>query len=811
MHLSRELSGTWDAARLAAEEVGPERVRVVDSRATAMGLGFAVLAAADARGRRGGRCGGRGRGRRCRGALPRLLLRGHAGSPAPRRPHRCGRGAGRRCAGGQAAAARRAGSDRAAGEGADHGSGRPADGGARGAGGRRRSRGRRRPPPRRGGPRGGAGGAAARAAAAGGAAAGVRGGGGDRRARAGRGCWGSSSCRAGERAGPRRQGTHRTPAATTFPLGDGQRRRVVHRRRRPSTARRTAVPPAPLRRPSVVRMARRDPARRPRSAGRGPRPVAGRRGVGGASVRTSTSRRRCRSRRSRPGSGGPPGSPAGGCPPRGAAPGSTRDGPGRSPCCSPPPSPRCWRPSGCWWEAPRAEPVPDLPALVDPTAAHPGPPPARCPPVRRPTAGPPAPLVVAVAGRVVRPGLVRVPAGARVADVLEAAGGPLPGTDLAGVNLARRVSDGEQVAVGVPGATGRRVRRRRPAAGDPPAGPAAPAGPLDLNAATVEQLDALPGVGPVTAQRIVEWRTRNGRFAVRGPAARGRGDRGAAVRSAAGAGAGMTRVGRVARRAPGGGRAGRVPSSARTSRAAVPSAGSSPPPAVWAVLLLGLGAGPAARRRRSAAARSCWSAALRRRGRAAAVLVAAAGCAVAAGAARHRAPASRCATHPRPRGGGPRRGRHAARRRPGRPAAAARSPARARRRSSSRRRSPPPRPAGARWRGGGRVLLIAPAEGWSTLLPGQRAHAPTGLLAPATRADLTVAVLRVRGASGTRSGPPPWWQTGARARCATACAPPRRSCRRHPAGLLPGLAVGDTRGLPPEVERRLPRRRASPT
>ncbi len=151
-----------------------------------------------------------------------------------------------------------------------------------------------------------------------------------------------------------------------------------------------------------------------------------------------------------------------------------------------------------WQEAPRVEPVPGLPVVVEPTAAPPGP---------TPSAGPPESLVVAVAGRVVRPGLVRVPAGARVADVLEAAGGPLPGTDLAAVNLARRVSDGEQVAVGVPGAPDAAA----------PGGPGPGAGPpdavLDLNTATVAQLDALPGVGPVTAERIVEWRTRNGQFA----------------------------------------------------------------------------------------------------------------------------------------------------------------------------------------------------------------------------------------------------------------------------------------------------------
>jgi competence protein ComEA len=158
---------------------------------------------------------------------------------------------------------------------------------------------------------------------------------------------------------------------------------------------------------------------------------------------------------------------------------------------------------GVWRQAPRAEPVPDLPALVDTATTAP----SASPPT---TPGPAEPLVVAVAGKVARPGLVQVPAGARVADVLAAAGGALPGTDLAGVNLARRVSDGEQVAVGVPAAPDAAPGSVPPQA-DPSA--AVAAAPLDLNAATVAQLDALPGVGPVTAQRIVEWRTRNGRFA----------------------------------------------------------------------------------------------------------------------------------------------------------------------------------------------------------------------------------------------------------------------------------------------------------
>ncbi len=134
-----------------------------------------------------------------------------------------------------------------------------------------------------------------------------------------------------------------------------------------------------------------------------------------------------------------------------------------------------------------------------------------------PSAGsPPGPLVVSVSGKVARPGLVQVPEGARVADAITAAGGALPGTDLAGVNLARRLADGEQVAVGVPPAI-EAAEAAVASAGTPPAATGArgsrPMGKIDLNVASVEQLDALPGVGPVTAERIVEWRSHNGRFA----------------------------------------------------------------------------------------------------------------------------------------------------------------------------------------------------------------------------------------------------------------------------------------------------------
>jgi competence protein ComEA len=191
---------------------------------------------------------------------------------------------------------------------------------------------------------------------------------------------------------------------------------------------------------------------------------------------------------------------------------------------------------GVWIERPRTEPVgvpPGLAVVTDDAAGEPrgeqatepivaGPPAAAGPGavVGPAPAAVPAepqlsvPLVVSVSGRVQRPGLVEVPAGARVADVLHAAGGALPGTDLAGVNLARRVVDGEQVAVGVPPAPD--AVPAMGAGGPVPPGPARPGVPpgrVDLNAATVEQLDALPGVGPVTAQRILEWRTRHGRFA----------------------------------------------------------------------------------------------------------------------------------------------------------------------------------------------------------------------------------------------------------------------------------------------------------
>ncbi|MEV6637111.1 ComEA family DNA-binding protein [Actinoplanes sp. NPDC051470] len=113
-----------------------------------------------------------------------------------------------------------------------------------------------------------------------------------------------------------------------------------------------------------------------------------------------------------------------------------------------------------------------------------------------------AQVVVAVAGKVARPGLVTLPAGARVADALAAAGGARRGVDPGPLNLARKVVDGELIMVGAP----------PPSVAVAVAPGAAPGGPLNLNTATVADLDTLPGVGPVLAQRILEARDAQGGF-----------------------------------------------------------------------------------------------------------------------------------------------------------------------------------------------------------------------------------------------------------------------------------------------------------
>ncbi|MGB8996935.1 MAG: ComEA family DNA-binding protein [Pseudonocardiaceae bacterium] len=151
---------------------------------------------------------------------------------------------------------------------------------------------------------------------------------------------------------------------------------------------------------------------------------------------------------------------------------------------------------GVWRERPVPEPAPALPMI---TAAA-----ARVPSAKPPPAAE-REVVVSVVGRVARPGLIRLSEGTRVADALAAVGGALPDTDLMGLNIARRLTDGEQLLVGVAPPPG------QPAGGTSPGTSGAPE-PVDLNAATLEQLDGLPGVGTVTAQRILAWRAAHGHF-----------------------------------------------------------------------------------------------------------------------------------------------------------------------------------------------------------------------------------------------------------------------------------------------------------
>ncbi|MGW4328188.1 ComEA family DNA-binding protein [Nocardia sp. NPDC004573] len=176
-------------------------------------------------------------------------------------------------------------------------------------------------------------------------------------------------------------------------------------------------------------------------------------------------------------------------------------------------------------ERPIARPVPPAigQAAVAATPGSPAPVGAVRESPRRTEPGPPtAELVISVVGLVQRTGLVRLPEGSRVADALAAAGGPSAGADTTGLNLAQRLSDGDQVLVGpVAPSSGAPQQGSstigaggRPSSGSAaaPSRPSSPAGRIDLNTASESELDALPGVGPVTARAIVGWRTTNGRF-----------------------------------------------------------------------------------------------------------------------------------------------------------------------------------------------------------------------------------------------------------------------------------------------------------
>jgi competence protein ComEA len=165
--------------------------------------------------------------------------------------------------------------------------------------------------------------------------------------------------------------------------------------------------------------------------------------------------------------------------------------------------------AAAWWvlkAAPHAEPVQLAEQRVLPSSTPAG------DPTPMPTAVVPSSataaswVVVDVAGKVRHPGIVELRAGSRVVDALHAAGGARRGVDISTLNLARLLVDGEQIVVGLD----------VPAMPSPISASVGSTGtaiaPVNLNTATLEQLDTLPGIGPVTAQAILDWRTDNGTF-----------------------------------------------------------------------------------------------------------------------------------------------------------------------------------------------------------------------------------------------------------------------------------------------------------
>jgi competence protein ComEA len=114
----------------------------------------------------------------------------------------------------------------------------------------------------------------------------------------------------------------------------------------------------------------------------------------------------------------------------------------------------------------------------------------------------PVDLIINVAGKVNNPGVYQLPKGSRVIDAIKAAGNQRNGVDISDINLARILVDGEQILVGSPKPSSGKIVPKKITIDNP----------LDINRATITQLDSLPGIGPVTAQRILDYRTKVGRI-----------------------------------------------------------------------------------------------------------------------------------------------------------------------------------------------------------------------------------------------------------------------------------------------------------
>ncbi len=423
-------------------------------------------------------------------------------------------------------------------------------------------------------------------------------------------------------------------------------------------------------------------------------------------------------------------------------------------------------------------------------------------------AGAPADLlVVSVSGRVAHPGVVRVSDGARVADVLAAAGGAQPGVDLSGLNLARRVVDGEQIAVGVPpapdaagqppsGGAGAGGAAGSPGSGGPVgSGSAGSAAKVDLNTATVAQLDTLPGVGPVTAQHIVDWRTHNGRF-VRVDQLReidGIGER--RFQQLRDLVDGLMRTPPADRLDP--------PEHPSPDLRLVPAAA-----AAWAVMLLGLGFGPMAGG--AVALGAGVVAVIAHHGRRSPALLAAAGTAAAAGIviAAHTLLVTTHPLHEQAHRGAAATVRVVLRDDPRALRTSGPSGGQAAARVVVAAELVETTAGAGRWAGGGRVLLLAPAEGWlgSAARADRHGRRPAG----AARAGRS----HGRGAAGARRASPRWRprRGGSRPRagCGRACGTPQARSRPPTPGSCPAWPSA-TRARSPPRWTTISVRRASPT